>query len=162
MSSKNDWYKRIDEQRKEKAKLAIDEADLKVTNEFEKQDRIKFGVFFAESEILLGKNTNIIFEVDNQSKYKIEFLNYQFQIFYVFSDKLLHQITFLKHIWNIEPNKLEPFESFRKEFHKVDPTKYYLMSDQKGQWLVRVFIEFHVEKSVTINQIYSDAKIKII
>jgi len=161
-SNRDDWYKRIDEQRKEKAKLAVNEDDLRIETEFSVQDKLTFKVFFQDSEILLGKNTNIIFNVENRTNFKIKFLNYQFHVFYIFTNKLIHHVSFLKHIWNFQPSELESSKSLRKEFNKVDPMKYYLMSDQKGQWIVRVVAEFQIEDGVTINSVYSDAKIKIV
>ncbi len=159
---KDDWYRRIDEQRKEKAKLALIEDDLRVESENSSKDKLLFNVFFKDSELLFGKTTNIIFNIENKTKLKIKFLNYQFHIYYNFSDKQIHHFSFLKHIWNFQPHTFESFESLRKEFNQVDPTKYYLMSDQKGQWIVRVVAEFQLENSVTINSVFSDAKIKIL
>lgn len=159
---RDDWYKRIEDQRGEISRIAAGEIELKLEAELSNQFSVKFEAFFEDSEILSSKTTNIVFKLDNNTPHKIFFQNYQFQIFYVFTNKLIHHVTFLKHTWNIIPHELEPFNSFQKKFQKVDPMKYYLMSDQKGSWIVRVNVEFQFDKSVIINNMYSDAMIKII
>jgi len=159
---RDDWYSSIKFQKEEKAKLAVDSEKLHIESDISDKEQIKFKVYFEDPEILIGKKTRIIFEMENNTKHHLRFLSYQFQIYYECMGKLIHNFTFQKHIWNIEPNELIPYDNIEKKFNPVDPAKYYFLSDKKGNWIARVFLEFIIDNSVIINSIYTDATLKII
>ena len=143
------------------ASIAVKEQRLNLQDELEPTDSLEFSAFFESTEVLLGKKTRIIFRLKNNTQFTLRLLSYQFQIYYCVLNKHMHHVTFQKHYWHLDPKKLVPEQSAEIVFGEVDPSKYYLLSKQRGEWIAQIILEFsHNDKSIT--SVFSDARLKVL
>lgn len=157
--TRDDWYRRIEEKKNEDARHATN--DLRAEEDEQKlSEGLQFRAYFRDSEINLGKSTNIIFYLFNNTDHNVEILNYRFEIYYLFINRLVPHISFSKHYWDLNPSELGPHESRDFSFGEVNPSKYYLLSDEKGKWMARIYLEYTYNQKF-INSIFADATIRI-
>jgi hypothetical protein len=155
----DDWYNKVEEKRNEDAKSAVNESKA-IEDEQKLSSGLQFNDYFNNSEINFSKKSHIIFHFSNKTDHIVKLLSYQFEIYYNFINKLIPHMSYSKHYWDLNPSELGSFDSKNFSFDEVDPSKSYLLSDEKGEWIARVYIEYTYNKKI-INIIYSDAIIRI-
>jgi hypothetical protein len=148
--------------KKKEMKMLSSANDLRaVEDEQILSQSLQFYAYFDDSEVNFGKKSHITFNLINNIDNKVKLLSYRFERYYIFINRLIPHISFSKHYWDLNPSELGSHESKVFPFSEVDPCKYYFLSDEKGKWIARVFIEYTYNK-IIINSIYADATIRII
>jgi hypothetical protein len=158
---RDEWYQLVREQKTATASIAVKEQRLDLQDETEPTDSLEFVALFESQEVLLGTKTKVIFRLKNNTQFTLRLLSYQFQIYYRVLNKHVHHVTFQKHYWNLDPKKLAPEQFAQIEFGEVDPLKYYFLSNQRGEWIAQIILEFsHNDKS--IGSVFSSARLRVL
>jgi hypothetical protein len=156
---RNEWYELIKDHKKEAARKAVMQESLIEETEYESHS-FELNAHFEDSQILYGKESRIILSLKNPTMFDMRLLSYQFDINYLFEYKLVHHISYSKRIWKIDPAVVHRHSNREIQFSKVNPSKYYFMSQNRGTWVARITIEYtHNEKS--IHNVVSEADIQI-
>lgn len=153
---RDEWYESVRYNRDKMAEGSV----IELMQTEQTTNPIDFNVSFNINEINIGEKIHLIFKIINNSDKKIEILNYQGEVYYIFESRLIPHIKFGRHYWDLEQKEIPGHEELTKEWGDEDPTTAYLISRHHGEWIVRFYIDYTDDRRF-IKTISSDASLKI-